>query len=79
MNQGERNELIEEYGHGFDLFTATLTQIPREAWEFTPAPSEWSVHELIVHMADSECMGALRIRKLIAEPGGILFRLTEVA
>src|ERR1700690_556879 len=72
MNQDERNQKVEEYGRGFDLFNATLNQIPHEAWEFKPAPNEWSIHETIIHMADSESMGALRARKLIAEPGSTL-------
>ncbi len=77
MNQDERNEKIEEYGRGFNLFAAALAEIPREAWKFKPEPSEWSVHETVVHMADSECMGALRVRKLIAEPGSTLMPYEE--
>lgn len=77
MNQNERNEMIEEYGRGFDLLTAALAEVPREAWEFKPAPKEWSIHEVIVHMADSECMGAIRLRKLIAEPGSTLMPYKE--
>ena len=50
---------------------------PREAWEFIPAPGEWSIHELILHMADSESIGAHRIRKLIAEPGSTLMPYDE--
>lgn len=69
MNQSERNALIEEYGCGYDLLTAALAEIPREAWEFRPAPGEWSAHELVIHMADSEIMGATRVRMLIAQPG----------
>lgn len=72
MNQNERNEMIEEYGRGFDLLTAALAEVPREAWEFKPAPKEWSVHEVIVHMKDSECIGVIRLHKLIAEPGSTL-------
>jgi hypothetical protein len=72
MNQDERNKLIEEYGNGYELLTAALTEIPHEAWEFKPASHEWSLHELIVHMADSESIGAVRLRKLIAEPGSTL-------
>ena len=41
-------------------------------------PHEWSIHELIAHMADSECMGAIRVRKLIAEPGSTLMMYEEV-
>ena len=54
------------------MFNAALNQIPREAWEFKPALSEWSNHEVIVHMADSESIGALRVRTLIADPGSTL-------
>ncbi len=72
MNLAERNEKIEEYGRGFDLFTAALAEIPREAWEFMPAFGEWSIHEVILHMADSESIGAHRIRMIIAEPDSTL-------
>lgn len=72
MNRDERSEKIEEYGRGFDLLTAALAEIPREAWEAKPTPQEWSVHELIIHMKDSEYMGVMRLHKLIAEPGSIL-------
>ncbi len=72
MNQAERNEKIELYGKGFDLLLETLKDIPREMWKFKPAPKEWSVHEILVHLADSESNAALRARKLIVEPGGML-------
>ena len=77
MNQDERNEMIEEYGRGFDLLAATLAEVPREAWEFKPTPSEWSIHEVIVHMADSESIGAFRVRKMIAQPGSTLMTYEE--
>jgi hypothetical protein len=79
MNQDERNKLIEEYGNGYELLTAALTEVPREIWEFKPASHEWSLHELIVHMADSESIGAIRLRKLIAEPGGTLMTYDDAA
>ncbi len=77
MNQAERNEKIEEYGRGFDLFSAALAEAPREAWEFKPAPGEWSIHEIIIHMKDSEIMGVTRLYKLIAEPGSTLMAYEE--
>jgi hypothetical protein len=72
MKQDERREMIEEYGRGYDLLTSALAEIPRQAWEFRPAPAEWSAHELVIHMADSEMMGATRVRMLIAQPGTTL-------
>ena len=72
MNREERTEKIELYGRGCDLLTAALAEIPREAWLFKPEPKEWSVHEVIIHLADSEANAALRARKLIVEPDGML-------
>jgi len=72
MTLEERREMIELYGHGFDLLTAALDEVPQEAWQFKPEPMEWSVHEIIIHIADSEANAALRARKLAVEPGGTL-------
>lgn len=72
MDNQERSEKIELYGRGFELLVETLKDIPPEMWKFKPEPKEWSVHEVLVHLADSESNAALRARKLIAEPGGTL-------
>ena len=72
MNQTERNDKIELYGKGFNLLVEMLKDIPREVWKFKPSESEWSIHEVIIHLADSETNAALRARKLIVEPGGTL-------
>ncbi|MBI5841658.1 MAG: DinB family protein [Chloroflexi bacterium] len=72
MDRAERDEKIELYGRGFDMLMATLKDIPREMWKFKPGPKEWSVHEILIHLADSESNAALRARKLIVEPGGTL-------
>ena len=77
MNREAINEKIEQYGRGFDLLTAALAEVPKEAWALRPEPNEWSVHEIIVHMADSESMSALRARKLIVEPGSMLMGYEE--
>jgi hypothetical protein len=72
MNTKERNEKIELYGRGYELLKAALAEVPPQAWQFKPAPAEWSVHEVLIHLADSESNAALRARKLIVEPGGAL-------
>ena len=69
MTPEERDELIERYGEGPELLYTALENVPDEALTFRPAPGEWSVHEIIVHLADSEANAALRCRMLIAEPG----------
>lgn len=72
MNAQERQELIEEYGRGYELLSAAISGIPRETWAFKPAPREWSVNELLGHMADSEIIGATRLYMIIAMPGSTL-------
>ena len=72
MNAAERNEKIELYGKGFSMLVEVLKDIPREMWKFKPTPTEWSIHDVIIHLADSETNAALRARKLIVEPGGTL-------
>ncbi|HCR70396.1 MAG TPA: hypothetical protein DIW23_03040 [Anaerolineae bacterium] len=72
MNKKERDEKIELYGNGYELLMQTLKDIPQEMRKFKPEPKEWSVHEILVHLADSESNAALRARKLIVEPGGLL-------
>lgn len=72
MNKAERDSKIELYGRGFDMLAEVLMEIPREMWQFKPEPTEWSIHEIIIHLADSESNAALRARMLIVEPGGTL-------
>lgn len=54
---------------GYDLIREALGKVPAEAVDFKPAPEKWSVHEVIVHLADSEANGFTRLRKIIAENG----------
>jgi hypothetical protein len=77
MDRQQREEKIEQYGHGYDLLIAALAGVPQEAWQYKASPDEWSVHEILVHMADSESMAALRVRKLIVEPGTTLMAYEE--
>ena len=72
MNMEERNQKLELYGRGFALLKAALEEVPAEALNFKPEPKEWSVHEVIIHIADSESNAGLRARKLIVEPGSML-------
>jgi hypothetical protein len=69
MNDEERLQQLQLYRLGFDTLTAVLRNIPREAWSFKPSPEAWSIHEIILHLADAEAHGYIRFRTLIAEPG----------
>jgi uncharacterized damage-inducible protein DinB len=69
----DRAAKLAEYGDGFAKLEAALAETPREMWQFRPAPAEWSVHEIIVHLADSELNAYARVRKALVEPGSTIF------
>lgn len=69
MNQAERLEKIEIYGRGIVELENALKEFPREMWQYKPSPTEWSIHEQIIHIADSETNAFIRFRRAIAEPG----------
>ncbi len=69
MTPEERNEKIESYGNAYKNLIEALNELPKEMWQFKPSPVEWSIHEIIIHLADSEANGYIRCRRFIAEPG----------
>jgi hypothetical protein len=69
LSTEERNRKIESYGTAYERVVKTLHALPEEMWSYKPAPSEWSVHEIIVHLADAEANGYVRFRRFVAEPG----------
>ena len=63
-----RTALIRRYAEGPALIRRTLARVPAEALQWRPASGKWSVHEIILHCADSESHSHGRIRFLLAEP-----------
>ena len=79
MNSEERSQKIELYGKGYDLLIETLNETPREMRHFKPEPAEWSIHEIIIHLADSESIAAQQARLMVAEPGGTVMAYDPAA
>jgi len=72
MTSEEIKQKIERYGAGYAMLKETLADIPRKSWKFKPSPAEWSIHEIILHLGDSETNAALRARLLAVEPGRLV-------
>ena len=72
MTQQERAGLIARYGAGVALLKQALAEVPPKAMRWKPAPDKWSVHEVVVHCADSETNAAMRIRYLVAEDHAVI-------
>lgn len=64
-----RQQIVELFGQGPTLLSDTLRRCPKKMWLYRPAPPQWSIHEIILHLADSEAYGYICCRQFIAEPG----------
>lgn len=72
MNAAEREVLIERYQQGPTALRSAYDASPAEARQWRPDPSSWSIHEIVVHCADSETSAYARIRMLIAEENPLI-------
>lgn len=60
-------ELLERFRRGPELLALVLTGVFGEEEDFVAAPGQWSVRQIIAHLADSELVCAQRIRQIVAE------------
>jgi hypothetical protein len=67
MDAKEREKLIERYAVGPAVLREALAKAPERMRKWRPEPEEFSVHEIIVHCADSETNSHSRIRYLMTE------------
>ena len=72
-----RRQKIELYGQAADLLTAALARFPQEMWHYRTAVDDWTIHEIIIHITDSEANSYVRCRRFIAEPGKPLMAYDE--
>ena len=77
MSPDERKQRIERYGEAHQELVSALERLPLEMWDFRPAPDQWTIHEIIVHIADSEANSYVRCRRFLAEPGSSILGYEE--
>jgi|SRR5579859_699618 len=77
MTGEERQAKIESYGQAHHELVTALGQFPAAMWQFKPDADRWSIHETVVHIADSEANSYIRCRRLIAEPGQAVLAYDE--
>jgi hypothetical protein len=67
MTRDERQSLIARYKAGYAEVAAALKGIGPEELNWRPGPTEWSAREVVHHLADSETVAGIRLRRLLAE------------
>jgi hypothetical protein len=72
VTPADRQALIARYAEGPALLRAAINEVPLDAFKWRPAPGKWSVHEVVVHCADSETNAHGRIRTLVAEKDPVI-------
>jgi hypothetical protein len=60
-------QMLQEYEEGPGLVAQAVQGVPNDMLEAVPGPDHWSIHEIIVHLSDSEIVGSERIRRALAE------------
>ncbi|MGA7622060.1 MAG: DinB family protein [Candidatus Acidiferrales bacterium] len=71
MNSGMSRPQLESFGRGPALLAIALRQFPKKMWLYKPSLDRWCIHEIILHLADSEASAYVWCRQLIVEPGSI--------
>lgn len=60
-------DLLERFRRGPEVLAVVLTGVFGEEEDFVAAPGQWSIRQIIAHLADAELVGAHRLRAVIAE------------
>ena len=77
MTAGQRKAKIESYARAFDQLSEALDNFPPRMWQYKPGPDRWSIHEIILHIVDSEVNSYIRCRCFLAEPGKTIMAYDE--
>ena len=77
MNVEERARLIKRYRDGHRVVVEALSGITAEELDRS-ASGEWTPRQTAHHLADSEMMSAIRIRRLLTEDEPVIHGYDEV-
>ena len=67
MTPLERTRLIVKYKEGYDELSKSLEGFPEQELTARPIPNKWSAREIIHHLADSETVSGIRLKRLLVE------------
>ena len=80
MDQGERIELIERYRTGASEVEDAVAGITEDELDRRPLDGDadaWTARQVAHHLADSEAMAYIRLRRLIAEDDPVIVGYDE--
>ena len=63
----EISELLERFRRGAELVAVSITGAAGSEMDFIPESGKWSIRQIVAHLTDSEMVGTMRMRQVIAE------------
>jgi hypothetical protein len=72
-------DLLERFRRGAELLSVATTGASNPELDHVPAPGKWTIRQIACHLADSECVGAMRFRQVIAEDNPSIIAYDEKA
>lgn len=64
--------LIKEYGCGYKMLREAIEGLTEKEIRFKSAPDKWSIHQILIHVADSELVSTQRLKKVLSEKEPLL-------
>jgi hypothetical protein len=63
----ELADLLERFRRGAELLASSTMGAAGPELDFKPGEAQWSVRQIVCHLADSEAVGVMRLRQIAAE------------
>src|SRR5271168_1478100 len=74
-----KRELIESFAAGGEALRQAVRGLVREDLLAHPGPGDWSIQELVIHLADSDGIAIDRMKRIITEDNPSLLYADETA
>lgn len=75
----ELAELLERFRRGAEILAVATTGASNPELDFEPAPGKWTARQIACHLADSEIVGHMRFRQVLAEDNPTIIGFDEAA
>jgi len=72
-------DLIESYAAGGETLRRAVQGLSREDVIARPGPGDWSIQELVIHLADSDAIAIDRMKRILIEDNPPLLYADETA
>lgn len=60
-------DLLERFRRGAELLAVAITGAAGSEVDFAPHPGQWSIRQIVAHLADAEIVATMRLRQILAE------------